>query len=181
MTEHARGAEGELEARRVSVIGWPVVGFMVGSVTGDPTAWHQDKQVVRLCTRLTWLLALPCVLRVVVLRACLQQPFVGREHPRQLAALLAGTGGDHRLHLVQRGGRCVAVGLLVLGEQRIAVALLGGIHPLLQERGRGQVAFRLRVGGRRGKGCKQDDEEGGKRGHWTNWHQQWGLARGNAG
>ena len=48
------------------LIGWPVVGFMVGSVTGDPTAWHQDKQVVRLCTRLTWLLALPCVLRVVV-------------------------------------------------------------------------------------------------------------------
>jgi len=38
------------------LIGWPVVGFMVGSVTGDPTAWHQDKQVVRLCTRLTWLL-----------------------------------------------------------------------------------------------------------------------------
>jgi Protein of unknown function (DUF3159) len=48
------------------LIGWPLVGFMVGSVTGDPTAWHQDKQVVRLCTRLTWLLALPCVLRVVV-------------------------------------------------------------------------------------------------------------------
>jgi hypothetical protein len=48
------------------LVGWPVVGFMVGSVTGDPTAWHQDKQVVRLCTRLTWLLALPCVLRVIV-------------------------------------------------------------------------------------------------------------------
>ena len=48
------------------LIGWPLVGFMVGSVTGDPTAWHQDKQVVRLCTRLTWLLALPCVLRVAV-------------------------------------------------------------------------------------------------------------------
>ena len=48
------------------LIGWPVVGFMVGSVTGDPTAWHQDKQVVRLCTRLTWLLALPCALRVIV-------------------------------------------------------------------------------------------------------------------
>ncbi len=46
------------------LIGWPVVGFMVGSVTGDPTAWHADKQVVRLCTRLTWLLALPCVVRV---------------------------------------------------------------------------------------------------------------------
>ncbi|CAN5634914.1 DUF3159 domain-containing protein [soil metagenome] len=39
--------------------GWPLVGFMVGSVTGDPTAWHSDKQVVRLCSRLTWLLAAP--------------------------------------------------------------------------------------------------------------------------
>jgi hypothetical protein len=48
------------------LIGWPVVGFMVGSVTGDPTAWHEDKQVVRLCTRLTWLLAMPCTLRVLV-------------------------------------------------------------------------------------------------------------------
>ena len=48
------------------LIGWPVVGFMVGSVTGDPTAWHQDKQIVKLCTRLTWLLVLPCVLRVAV-------------------------------------------------------------------------------------------------------------------
>ena len=48
------------------VIGWPLVGFMVGSVTGDPTAWHDDKGIVRLCTRLTWLLALPCLVRVVV-------------------------------------------------------------------------------------------------------------------
>jgi hypothetical protein len=46
------------------VVGWPLVGFMVGSVTGDPTAWHDDRQVVRLSTRLTWLLALPCVVRV---------------------------------------------------------------------------------------------------------------------
>ena len=45
------------------LIGWPLVGFMVGSVTGDPTAWHADKQVVRLCARLTWLLALPCLVR----------------------------------------------------------------------------------------------------------------------
>jgi small-conductance mechanosensitive channel len=35
-------------------------------VTGDPTAWHKDKQVVRLCALLTWLLALPCLIRVVV-------------------------------------------------------------------------------------------------------------------
>jgi hypothetical protein len=45
---------------------WPLVGFMVGSVTGDPTAWRSDPQVVKLCTRLTWLLVLPCVVRVVL-------------------------------------------------------------------------------------------------------------------
>ncbi|PZG10914.1 DUF3159 domain-containing protein [Nonomuraea aridisoli] len=45
---------------------WPVVGFLIGSVTGDPTAWHKDPGVVRLCTRLTWLLMLPCAVRVAV-------------------------------------------------------------------------------------------------------------------
>ena len=48
------------------VIGWPLVGFMVGSVTGDATAWHRDKQVVRLCSLLTWMLVLPCVVRVAL-------------------------------------------------------------------------------------------------------------------
>jgi hypothetical protein len=48
------------------VIGWPIVGFMVGSVMGDPTAWHSDKAMVRLCSQLTWVLAIPCVIRVAV-------------------------------------------------------------------------------------------------------------------
>lgn len=48
------------------VVRWPLVGFVVGSVTGDPTAWRDDPAVVRLCSRLTWLLVLPCVVRVVV-------------------------------------------------------------------------------------------------------------------
>lgn len=45
---------------------WPVVGFIIGSVTGDPTAWRRDPGVVRLCSRLTWLLLIPCLVRVVV-------------------------------------------------------------------------------------------------------------------
>jgi len=48
------------------VIGWPIIGFMVGSVMGDPTAWHSDKAMVRLCSQLTWVLAVPCVIRVAV-------------------------------------------------------------------------------------------------------------------
>ncbi|MFD1537952.1 DUF3159 domain-containing protein [Nonomuraea guangzhouensis] len=45
---------------------WPVVGFLIGSVTGDPTAWHKDAGIVRLCTKLTWMLLIPCVVRVAV-------------------------------------------------------------------------------------------------------------------
>lgn len=45
---------------------WPVMGFVIGSVTGDPTAWRGNPAVVRLCSKLTWLLVLPCLLRVAV-------------------------------------------------------------------------------------------------------------------
>ena len=48
------------------LIGWPLMGFMVGSVTGDPTGWHGDRQVVKLCSRLTWVLVAPCILRVAI-------------------------------------------------------------------------------------------------------------------
>lgn len=48
------------------LIGWPIVGFLVGSVTGDATAWHDDRAMVKLCSRLTWLLALPCMVRVLI-------------------------------------------------------------------------------------------------------------------
>ena len=48
------------------VVRWPVVGFMVGSVAGDPTEWHRDPQIVRLCRNLTWMLVLPCLVRVSV-------------------------------------------------------------------------------------------------------------------
>lgn len=57
------------------LIGWPVLGFLVGSVTGDPTAWHSDKAMVKLCSRLTWLLALPCIVRVLI-----QYPLWAGEH-----------------------------------------------------------------------------------------------------
>jgi Protein of unknown function (DUF3159) len=48
------------------IVRWPVVGFLIGSVTGDPTAWHRDRDIVRLCSRLTWLLLIPCLVRVAV-------------------------------------------------------------------------------------------------------------------
>lgn len=45
---------------------WPVVGFMVGSVAGDPLEWHDDPQIVKLCRNLTWCLVVPCLVRVAV-------------------------------------------------------------------------------------------------------------------
>lgn len=45
---------------------WPVVGLMLASVTGDLTSWRSDPAVVRLCRRLTWVLAVPCIVRVLV-------------------------------------------------------------------------------------------------------------------
>ena len=57
------------------VIGWPIVGFMIGSMTGDPTEWHRDRPLVRLCSQLTWILALPCLLRVAV-----QYPLWATDH-----------------------------------------------------------------------------------------------------
>lgn len=46
--------------------GWPFIGFMLGSVTGDPTAWHEDRQVVQLCTRLTWVFLVPGAIGVLL-------------------------------------------------------------------------------------------------------------------
>jgi hypothetical protein len=57
------------------LVGWPLVGFMIGSITGDPTAWHDDRSVVRLCAQLTWLFAAPCILRVLV-----QYPLYAGDH-----------------------------------------------------------------------------------------------------
>ncbi|HLL08771.1 MAG TPA: DUF3159 domain-containing protein [Nocardioidaceae bacterium] len=48
------------------LVRWPAVGFLIGAVTGDPTGWRSNPAVVSLCAKLTWLLALPCALRVVV-------------------------------------------------------------------------------------------------------------------
>ncbi len=45
---------------------WPLIGFMLGNVTGDPTGWRQDPQVVTLCTRLTWVLGLPGIIGVLL-------------------------------------------------------------------------------------------------------------------
>ena len=45
---------------------WPLMGLMIGSVTGDLTSWRKDPGVLRLCSRLTLLLAVPCVIRVAV-------------------------------------------------------------------------------------------------------------------
>ena len=45
---------------------WPVVGFLVGAVTEDPTAWRRDRGIVSLCQKLTGLLLAGYVVRAAV-------------------------------------------------------------------------------------------------------------------
>ncbi len=76
---------------------WPLVGFLVGAVTGDPSAWREDPAMVKLCSRLTLLLAAPCILRVLVQYPLYQAGQVGwlgtakvvLGWPLQVAALAA--------------------------------------------------------------------------------------------
>lgn len=46
--------------------GWPALGFMLGAVADDPVGWHADKQVVKLCNRLTWVMLVPGAIGVVL-------------------------------------------------------------------------------------------------------------------
>jgi hypothetical protein len=93
-----------------TVVRWPLVGFMVGSVAGDPTEWHRDRQVVRLCRNLTWMLALPCVARVAV----------------QLPIYLAGHAADDASPMVAALG----VSKVVMGWP-LQIAALAGMAWLL--------------------------------------------------
>jgi hypothetical protein len=45
---------------------FPIVGFVVGAVSDDPLEWRRDRQVVKLCSHLTWVLVVPCLARVAV-------------------------------------------------------------------------------------------------------------------
>lgn len=76
---------------------WPLLGFLVGTATGDPTGWRSNSALVKLCSRLTWLLVLPCALRVIVEFPLYQAGEVGAlgtakvvlGWPLQVAALFA--------------------------------------------------------------------------------------------
>ena len=82
------------------LVRWPLVGLMLASVTGDLTAWRSDPAVVRLCSRLTLVLAVPCIVRVAV------------QYPLYLAGQVGWLGVDEdRAGLAAAGGRAGRDGL----------------------------------------------------------------------
>lgn len=48
------------------VIRKPLVGFVIGAATGDPTSWMKDRGLVKMTSKLTAILAVPYVLRFVI-------------------------------------------------------------------------------------------------------------------
>ena len=75
------------------LVRWPVVGLMLGSVTGDLTAWRKDPAVVRLCSKLTLVLAVPCIVRVAGAVAALPRRRGGLARRHEDRAGLAAAGG----------------------------------------------------------------------------------------
>lgn len=94
------------------VTGWPVVGFMFGAVTGDPTGWRRRRGVRLLFQKLTAVLLANYVLRVVV----------------QLPLYLAGS-------VVALGITKIALGWPLLGVSVLAIGALlaAGRTPLSDE------------------------------------------------
>lgn len=94
------------------VTGWPVVGFMFGAVTGDPTGWRRRRGVRLLFQKLTAVLLANYVLRVVV----------------QLPLYLAGS-------VVALGISKIALGWPLLGVSVLAIGALlaAGRTPLSDE------------------------------------------------
>lgn len=63
---------GFLVATLVSILArWPAVGFLVGAgdprAAEDPFAWRRDRGMVRVCTRLTWVLLSTYAIRIAVM------------------------------------------------------------------------------------------------------------------
>ncbi|GAB3079762.1 DUF3159 domain-containing protein [Nocardioides zeae] len=72
------------------LVRWPLMGFLIGTVTGDLTAWRDNDQVVRLCTRLTWLLVLPGAIGVLLQGPVWFAGHTGAMGAGTAVALLAG-------------------------------------------------------------------------------------------
>jgi hypothetical protein len=92
---------------------WPVVGFLVGAVTEEPTAWRQDRGIVSLCQKLTGLLLAGYLVRVAV----------------QLPLYLAGNTTALAVSKLVLGWPLLLAGIAVAG-----LILLKGRTPLQPQR-----------------------------------------------
>lgn len=104
------GSVGLLLVTAASLVArWPLVGFVVGATSTDPTAWRRHRGVRRLCQRLTIVLAGLYAVRVAIM----------------LPLYLAGQVGWLGVTKVVLGWPLYAVALAVMGA-----LLLRGRTPL---------------------------------------------------
>ena len=106
---------GFLVATLVSILTrWPAVGFLVGAgdprAQEDPFAWRRDRGMVRVCSRLTWVLVGTYAVRLSIMVPLYLAAEVAWLGAAKIAPRLAAVGGVHRAHGVAPARRAHAVG-----------------------------------------------------------------------
>jgi hypothetical protein len=100
-----------------ALVRWPLVGFVIGSVMGDPLEWHKDRRLVSICTKLTWILAAPCFLRVIV-----QYPLWADHHAGWLGVTKLAMGWPLQI-------AALALMAWVLGRDKTPVTVVRKVAP----------------------------------------------------
>ena len=75
----------------------PLMGYLIAAASSEFSDWARDRSLVKLAARLTWILAIPCIIRVVIqlplyqtdLTAALGLSKILLGWPLQIAALFA--------------------------------------------------------------------------------------------
>lgn len=108
---------------------WPLVGFMLGAALEDPLSWHGDRQVVQLCSRLTWVLGAPGMIGVLLQGPVWLMGWRGAMSAETAVVVISGL--RYGLGWALRLGSAALI-LWLLGRNHTPVQDSGSLHEALE-------------------------------------------------